>query len=186
MEHFILQLPTWDGQNYFTKEIIMFILSFVAMIVGILLCFWGYKYLRGLVLLLCGCLCGYVGISLTDYLINQPIVKMTFFVVCTFFGCCFVRFLAALVNSIMKKIHIEKAVTDKMYVLTTFLGAGIFTFILYTRIYNGWLVCLAIFVVLTLLGFLYQKKNQRKRVNFYCYRDIYNMKPLKEKGESNA
>lgn len=186
MGHIVLQFPTWDGDNYFTNEIIIFILVFVAIIVGILLCFWGYKYFQTIAVILCGCLSGYLGIILTDYLTNQPIIKMFFFIIFTFFGCCFFYFVTVLLDVFFKMIHIKKALTGKMYIITSICGAGVTSCLLFTRIYNGWVICLAVFAVLTIGGSLYQKKKEKERPDFHCYEDIYRMKPLEEKEDVHA
>lgn len=186
MEHLVLQVPTWDGQNYFTKEIIIFILIFLALIVGVLLCFWGYKYFQTLAVILCGCISGYIGILLTDYLTGQPVIKMCFFVIFTFFGCCFFYFLSVLLDSLLKMLHIKKALTGKMYLITSILGAVFTTFVLYTRVYNGWILNLVTLVLLATIGSIYQKKKEAERPDFHCYDDIYQMKPLEVKEEEHA
>lgn len=186
MEHIVLQLPTWDGKNYFTKEIIMFVLLFVAIIVGILLCFWGYKYFQTIAVVLCGCLSGYLGILLTDHLTSQPVIQMWFFVIFTFFGCCFFYFVTVLLDVFFKMIRVKKALTGKMYVITSICGALITSYLLFTRIYNGWGICLAVFAVLAVGGSLYQKKKEKERPDFHCYEDICQMKPLEEKEDADA
>ena len=64
MEDFVLEIPKWEGEIVFSPELITLILVIVALITGILLCFWGYRYFKTIVLILIGCLCGGVGFQI--------------------------------------------------------------------------------------------------------------------------
>ena len=181
MKNFILEFPTWDGNNYFTNEIIVFVISILAIMAGVLLCFWGYKYFQTLIVVLLGCLSGVASIFLTDYLTKNVILKMCFFVMFTFFGSCVFYFVSILADSLLKILHIKKAIAEKMYIITSLMGAVLVGCIVYLKIYNGLVADVIISFSLAVIGIIYQKKKKNSGSLFHSYEDIYNMKPLEEK-----
>lgn len=186
MDNLILTLPAISNTNYFTKELIVFVLIFAALFVGILVCFWGYKYFQSLFLIVCGLLSGYIGVQIMIFLTEQPVLQMCFFVIFTFLGCCLFYFLSIIFDSILKAIKLKNFITKRMCVISSFLGAAFVGFILYWFIYRDWRVCLSVFLVLMITGILCQKKNRKKRPDFHCYEDIYKLKPIEEKEKENA
>ena len=186
MEHYILKLPAGSIKNYFTKDIVVFLIAIIVLLVGIILCFKGYKYFQTLITLILGCFSGYIGIELTDYLSANPIIKMIFFVIFTFIGSCLFYFLTVLIGFLLKKIHLEKNISNQMYIITSILGAMIIVFIVYTEIYNGWGLNLILFLFFTVTGIIYQKKKKAIQVDFHNYEDIINMKPLADEEKEHA
>ncbi len=187
MGHMIFQLPTIHKENYFTTEVIVFAISVLVLIIGILLCLWGYKYFQTLAVIILGCLSGYVGIKLTDHLTNSPIIKMFIFTIFTFLGCCLFYFLSILIDGFLKMIHLKKGIAGKMYILSSLLGAALIAFIVYRMVYDGWIICVIIFVLFAVMGMIYQKIKKASRPEFHCYEDIFKMKPLpKEENKQNA
>lgn len=182
MEHFILKVPTGEKTNYFTREIISFLLIWVILVTGLLICIWGYKYFQTLTVLILGCISGYVGIQLTDYLTDWPVMKMVFFVMFTFLGTCFFYGVSIVIDSLLKFFKIKKGICNKMYVLTSILGAVIASLIIYTQIYDSWQVNVTVFLMLSVFGSIYQKKKQKLRPQFHSYEDIFKMEILNNEG----
>ena len=46
MKDFILEIPKWEGKIVFSEEVITLFLVIVALIAGVLLCFWGGSIVR--------------------------------------------------------------------------------------------------------------------------------------------
>ena len=186
MENLILKLPNITTKNYFTEDLLIFLFIIFSLVVGILLCFWGYKYFQTLMIIACGLFSGYLGVKIMLFLTAQPILQMCFFVVFTFAGCCFVYFIAVICSFIIKKIRIKKFLDKNLYLLTSILGAYLICFITFSFIYRERIVCILISSFISLIGLTCQKKNELKRPHFHCYDEIFKMKPLKEKETIDA
>ena len=81
MKDFILEIPKWEGKIVFSEEVITLFLVIVALIAGVLLCFWGYRYLQTMVLILWGCLCGMFGYKIGSDMTGNEILQMCIFVI---------------------------------------------------------------------------------------------------------
>lgn len=186
MGDFILKIPIIDGTNYFTKELLEFFIIIFAVIAGVLICFWGYKYFQTLFVILFGLASGYIGVQLMIFLTKQLIIQMYIFVIFTFLGCCLLYFISILFNYLLKILQIKKLIEKKMYIITSFLGAFFTSLITYHCIYHKANVIFCVFMFLLIVGSICQNRNQRKRPIFHTYEDIYKMKLAPEEDNKNA
>lgn len=185
MSDFILQIPHADTENYFTYDIVMFILLWIFLAAAILLCFWGYKYVQTMTLLILGSLCGIAGITIAETMTENAVLKMSFFIMFTFFGVCMLYLLSILLGTLLRKLKLREKLLKKSYLFTAVLGAALTAGIIYFRIFrNIWAVAaLGLFMAVT--GIAYGRKKAALQKPFHTYEDLYRMKPLKE-GEADA
>lgn len=176
MGNWIFTLPAWDPLNYFTKDIVFFLLAILMLISGILICFWGYKYLLTLIMIVLGCVSGFFGLYLMDGMTENPILLMFFFVMWVFWGECLFYFISVGINKLLKERHVHRAVKNVMVVLSPFIGGGIIFLVLLLRVYTGVLVDLGIAALFVLLGAIYQKKEKINLREFKSYDDLYRMR----------
>lgn len=181
MDDFILKLPNVEADNYFTYDVVMFILLWILLAAGILLCFWGYKYVQALVLLVLGSLCGVAGIMIADTMTQNAVLKMSFFVMFTFFGVCMLYLFSIILGVLLRKLGIREKLFKKIYLLTAILGGALTGGTVYLWIFrNVWVAVLG--VGLAVIGIIYGRKKAADRKPFYTYEDLYRMKPLEEGG----
>lgn len=184
MDDLILKLPNVEADNYFTYDVVMFILLWILLATGILLCFWGYKYVQALLLLMLGGFCGVAGIMIADTMTQNVVLKMSFFVMFTFFGVCMLYLLSILLGVLLRKLGIREKLFKKMYLFTAILGGALTGGTVYLWIYrNVWVAALGL--GLAVIGIIYGRKKAAERMPFYTYEDLYRMKPLEE-GEADA
>lgn len=185
MADFILQVPHAEADNYFTYDIIMFILLWIFLAAGILLCFWGYKYVQTMSLLLLGSLCGIAGITIAETMTKNAVLKMSFFIMFTFFGVCMLYLLSILLGALLRKLKIREKLLKKLYLFTAVFGAALTAGTVYLRIFrNVWAVA-ALGLLMAVAGIAYGTKKAALQKPFHTYEDLYRMKPLKE-GETDA
>lgn len=183
MESFILKVPVFNADNYFTYDVIMFLLLWLSLAAGILLCFWGYKYAQTLILLVLGCLCGIVGIRIGETMTDNTILKLSFFIMFTFFGVCMLYLISILVGKLVVKLKLRDKLFRIMHIITAILG-GVFTGVLvYLQIFQDIWVAAAVCLVMAVSGSIYGKKRAAERKPFYTYDDLYRMEPLEEDKE---
>lgn len=180
MKNFVFQFPKISADYYFTYDVVQFIVMIFAVIIGIVLCFWGYKCFQTLCVLLIGIIMGTAGLYVTNGFTENAILKMCLFVIFSFIGTCFVYFLSVVLGKSLDYLHMKNAVTGKMYILSGLLGAGIVACVTWCWIYRG-VYAAVLFLLLSISGILVQHKKKEKHVVFHSYDDICRMKPLEEK-----
>ena len=177
MGNWIFALPEWDPLNYFTKDIVFFLLTILAVVSGILICFWGYKYLLTLVMLILGCVSGFFGLYLMDGMTDNPILKMFFFVMWVFWGECLFYLISVIINKALQERHIHRAFKNFMVVVSPLLGAAVLFLTLFLRVYTGIFIDLGIALLFLILGAVYQKKEKINEREFKSYDDLYRLEP---------
>ena len=182
MEAFILNVPKWQGEITFSYGMVSFLIVIALLLVGLVLCFMGYKYLQTLCIVVLGCLSGATGIWIGDRMTDNPILKMCFFVMFTFLGVCLFNFISILIVSGMKKMQMQYKFSKWQYLISAILGAGLVSIVTYLRVYHSIPVAVALFVGLTAVSAFWGKKQALKRKIFYTYNDLYDREPLQEKG----
>lgn len=180
MNNFIFKLPAFEPENYFTSEVIMFIALCLSLVVGVLLCFWGYKYAQTLLLIILGCFCGNIGIRIGEHMTENMILKLCFFVMFTFFGICMLYGLSILLKLLIIRIGLRDKIHKRLYVITAVLGGIMTGMTVYFNIFKNLPVVCAAALILIALGIAYGKKKASVQRIFYTYDDLYRMKPAKE------
>lgn len=180
MNNLIFKFPVFEPENYFTSEVIMFIALCLSLLVGLLLCFWGYKYARTLILIILGCFCGNIGIRIGENMTENMILKLCFFVMFTFFGICMLYGFSILFNLLTIRIGLRDKIHKRLYVITAVLGGIMTGMIVYFNIFKNLPVVCVAALILIVSSIVYGKKNVSVQKIFYTYDDLYRIKPAKE------
>ncbi len=180
MKDFILEIPKWEGQIVFSEEVITLFLVIVALIAGILLCFWGYRYFQTIALVLWGCLCGALGYKIGSEMTQNEILQMCIFVIFTFLGVCLLYFISMFLIKALEKLKLQSTLNRLLNILISLAGAVIVGVITYTKIYRNLGVVLVLAVILGIGGIVYGIKKAESRKVFRTYDHIAKMKPLTE------
>ncbi len=168
-------LPVFQTEMYFTQDVVMFLLTILAILTGLLLCFQGYRYFFTLILLAGGCLSGAAGIFLLEDRIGNPVLKLFLFVSFVFLGECVLFAVSSILSAIIKKPGLRSAVRFMVSILAPALGAALVFAVVYFRIYHDPMIDLTIAGVLFLLGLIHQKRAKRLGRDFHTYDELYAM-----------
>ena len=185
MKDFILKIPKWEGEIIFSADLITLILVIIALIGGVLLCFWGYRYFQTLALVLLGCVCGFIGYKIGSQMTSNEVLQMCIFVMFTFFGVCMFYFLSILWTSVTKKLGIQSFLQRTMHIIASLVGALIVGIVAYTQVYCNLLIVISVTVLLAAAGIWYGIRNVKARRVFRTYDDLSKLKPL-TKEEADA
>lgn len=177
MEHFILKVPEWNGRIVFDYETVMFVMAIAILLVGLLLCFWGYRYMQTLCIVTLACFTGIVGMQLAQKLTENAIVQMYGWILFTFICTCIFYYLSCRINSLLGKLHIREKLVSKTYLIAALLGATVVSVDVYFAIYCSPLV-LVLFIALAVLGILHGKRKKASQRVFYTYEELYQRKTL--------
>ena len=195
-EKVVFKLPHATLDSYFNREVIIFLLMILTIAAGYFVCFWGYKYLVTLALILLGCAAGAVSITILDEYIKYPVLQMFLFVMFVFFAEFFLYFLysaycsftrnirhgkvykyltgaGTIHNFICNKFKTDSPIKDLLSVTSPFTGAMLSSLVIYQFIYRDIILCIILAAVVSIAGLIYQKKNNRFHRNYYTYDDIY-------------
>ena len=185
MDRFILKIPEWKDGISFSGEWIAAILAVAVLAVGILLCFWGYRYFETMILVFLGCLSAAAGYLISRRMTGRLILQMCMVVIFAFLLVCIFYFLSTVWNWLLRKLKLHTAWEKGIAGLSPFLGAGIAGGVLYTRIYRSSAAAAGLAVILCVAGTLYTRKKEKERRVFYTYEDLIRLKPL-EQEETDA
>lgn len=185
MEDFILKIPKWEGQIIFSQEVITLIIVVIALITGLLMCFWGYRYFQTIALVLLGCVCGMTGFRIGEKMTPNPILQMCFFVMFTFIGICLLYLLSIFWTTLLKKLKLQSLIQRSLHIIAAVSGALIVGIVTYTQVFCNLIVVIVITSILIIGGIWYGIRNLKTKRVFHTYEDLYKMKPLTEE-KTNA
>ena len=185
MEDFILVIPRWDEQFSFTYDVVAFVLLWLSIVTGLLLCFWGYKYGRAMFLFVLGCIVATLGLAIAENMTQNMVLKMYIFVMFTFVCVCVLYLLSRLLSTLLYKLQVLDRILNKMYIITAVAGGLVIGGAVYLRIYHHIWVAVVVSIGLAFVGSLYGKRKTAVQKPFLTYDDLYRMQPLKE-GDSDA
>lgn len=185
MQDFILKIPKWEGEIVFSQELITLILVIVALITGVLMCFWGYRYFKTIALVLIGCLCGIIGYKIGEGMTSNLVLQMCIFVMFSFLGVCLFYFLSMLWVWLLDKLKIRSFIQKALHIIASLAGALLVGGVTYFMVYQNAIVVIIITVILAVAGIWYGIRNVKARRVFRTYEDLLKLKPLTEE-EINA
>ena len=185
MDKFVLNVPEWQGELLFTKELLLFVGVIVLMLVGILFCFWGYKYFRTVLFLGIGAVTCYASFLLVEPMTGSLVIRMFLTVSLTFLGICIIYFLDIICGYVLDRLRIRNAVGKNIYLLAAPLGAGIIGLTIYWFIWRDFIVSSMTAAVCGVGGMIFQYFKRAKAVRFKCYNDLMRI-PRPEVGEDRA
>lgn len=175
LDKYILNVPEWQGELLFTREVLVFVGIIVLMLTGILFCFWGYKYFSTVLFLGIGAVVCYASFLLIEPMTANSVVRMFLTVSLTFLGICLVYFLDIILSYFLDKLRLKNVLGKNIYLLAAPLGAAIIGLTIYWFIWRGLAVAVVTAVVCGITGLVFQHHNKKKAVRFRCYNDLLQM-----------
>ena len=185
MEDFILKIPKWEGEIVFSQELITLIVVIVALITGVLLCFWGYRYFKTIALILLGCICGIIGYRIGEGMTSNLVLQMCIFIMFTFLGVCIFYLLSMVWVWFLDKLKIRAFVQRTLHIIASLTGALLVGLITYFMVFQNVIVAVIIAGILAIAGVCYGIRNVKARRVFRTYDDLKKLEPLTE-DEINA
>lgn len=137
-EKFILNIPKASFDLYFTPEVITFLTILILLLMGVMTCFWGYKYIFTLIAIVFGCFVGILGLRFLDGRITNPILMMFLYTMFVFLAECVLygiySWLVSISINLRRGIVINKVkqnakIHPYMYILATSVAFG-FTYMI--------------------------------------------------------
>ena len=172
MDKFVLNVPEWQGELVFSKEILILVGVILLIVVGILFCFWGYKYFGTILFMGIGAALCYGSFLLVEPMTDNSVIRMFLTVSLTFLGLCFAYFLSMIWGFILDKLRIRTALAKRTYLLAAPLGAAILGLTIYFMIWRDEIVAGAIAAVCLIIGLIFQHSKKKKQVRFRTYNDL--------------
>ena len=175
MQNLILEIPGLGDLFQFSEVNVMFLLIFVATIIGVWLCFGGYRYFKIMAFILIGCICGKFGYTWGILLAKNPIFQMYIFVACILGGIGLFYLISLIWDAFMQKNN-KKIVLEKILVIVSpIFGAFVLGGLVYTKIYHNLTAAIVIGSVFMIAGILWGRANYESRRKFYTYDDLINV-----------
>lgn len=176
LKDFIFNVPKWQGELVFSEELIVFLLIILLVIVGVLFCFWGYKYFQTSCFLgIAGGLC-HISYKLVEMLTSNKVLQLFLSITLTFLGMCFVYLLVIILNFLMDKTRVRNMLVKKTFIFSSVMGGVILGATIYYGIYRNVTASAVIGGGLCVVGMLVQYKNRGKQIQFKTYNDLMRMK----------
>lgn len=172
----ILEIPRLGDWFQFSEENISFVLMCVVAIVGIWLCFGGYRFFKFMAFILVGCLCGEIGYTWGTKMVAVPYFQMYIFVACILGGIGLLYLISLIWEAFLQKGNKKIVIKKIMVVFSPILGALTLGNLVYTRIYHDLVVSIVVIAVFMIGGIFWGRKNYENRRKFYSYDDLINMK----------
>lgn len=168
----------------FSKSIILCLLVVLAIVIGCMLCFWGYKYFRIISLGAIGSVICFLGYLAAKILTGNLVIRLILAVSLSFFGFALAYFVNIIITFFLEKMKVRRAMGQKSYIVSAILGAALLAFAFYFGIYHSVIGAVLIGILCGGIGLTVQHKNKEKQVQFKTYDDLLKLQPLKEKEEA--
>lgn len=172
MDKFILNVPKWQGELLFSKEVLVFIGVILLVIVGILFCFWGYKYFRTVLFVGIGTVVCYAAYLLIEPMTANLVIRMFLTVSLTFFGVCILYFFHTIFVYILDRLRLGNVTGKYTYLIAAPLGAAVLGLTIYHFIWRDLTGAALTSAACGAAGLVYQHFQRKKTVRFRCYNDL--------------
>lgn len=175
MQNMILEIPRLSDLFQFSEKNVMFILVCITAIIGMWLCFGGYRYFKIMAFILIGCLCGERGYTWGTQLAKDPIFQMYIFVACILGGIGLLYLVLLIWEAFLQKDNKKMVLQKIMVVFSPILGSLILGVLVYTRIYHNLTISIVVTAIFMIVGILWGRSSDENRRKFYTYDDLINM-----------
>ncbi len=182
----ILHVPEWQGEFVYSKEVLIFALTILLVLVGLLLCFKGYRYFQTICFMGIAGAMLYIGYLLVEKMTGNKVLQLLLSVTFAFFGVCIAYFVFILADYILGKLRFKQKMLKVSFLFTAFLGGAVLSATIYFGIYQDALTAAIAGGVLALAGGFFQHKNQKKQIKYKTYNDIMAMKRPGAQGQEVA
>ena len=172
MDKFVFHVPKWQGELFFSKELLVFVGVILLVIVGTLFCFWGYKFFRTVLFIGIGVVACCISYLLVEPMTPKLVIRMFLTVSLTFLGLCFFYLVDIIFSYVLDKLHIRDALGKRTYLLAAPLGAAILGLTLYYFIWRDEITAAVISLVCLAVGLPFQYVKRKKQVRFRTYNDL--------------
>ncbi len=172
MDKFVFHVPKWQGELFFSKELLVFVGVILLVIVGTLFCFWGYKFFRTVLFIGIGVVACCVSYLLVEPMTPKLVIRMFLTVSLTFLGLCFFYLVDIIFSYVLDKLHIRDALGKRTYLLAAPLGAAILGLTIYYFIWRDEITAAVISLVCLAVGLPFQYVKRKKQVRFRTYNDL--------------
>ncbi len=172
-EKLVFSLPPFDVNNYFTSEVLSFLFMIAAIVLGILLCFFGHRFMFTFIMIGIGIVAGVFGIRIVSHFLKDPILQMFFFVTFIFLTECLLFGIHTLIEKAVKKARLRRFTTTMMVIITSILGFLSMFLSLYFYVYRGALEMGILCLLVAIAGFVFQRRKKLMKREFFTYDDIY-------------
>ena len=172
MDKFVFHVPKWQGELFFSKELLVFVGVILLVIVGTLFCFWGYKFFRTVLFIGIGVVACCISYLLVEPMTPKLVIRMFLTVSLTFLGLCFFYLVDIIFSYVLDKLHIRDALGKRTYLLAAPLGAAILGLTIYYFIWRDEITAAVISLVCLAVGLPFQYVKRKKQVRFRTYNDL--------------
>ena len=168
----MFHVPKWQGELFFSKELLVFVGVILLVIVGTLFCFWGYKFFRTVLFIGIGVVACCISYLLVEPMTPKLVIRMFLTVSLTFLGLCFFYLVDIIFSYVLDKLHIRDALGKRTYLLAAPLGAAILGLTIYYFIWRDEITAAVISLVCLAVGLPFQYVKRKKQVRFRTYNDL--------------
>lgn len=169
---FSLQLP---GSFSFCYETLDFLSWIILLLLGLLTCLRGYKVIRTASLIAAALAFGLAGYRLSDPVTNDPAFKLIFFLCFIFLGLVVLQLVWSALSIPVKLLRLDRLFFKIRFFVTALLGAGLFSGLLFFRVFRNPAAAACTCAALTVLGSAVQARHQKKEVPAHTYDDLFRM-----------
>lgn len=168
----MFHVPKWQGELFFSKELLVFVGVILLVIVGTLFCFWGYKFFKTVLFMGIGVVACCISYLLVEPMTPKLVIRMFLTVSLTFLGLCFFYLVDIIFSYVLDKLHVRDALGKRTYLLAAPLGAAILGLTIYYFIWRDEITAAVISLVCLAVGLPFQHVKRKKQVRFRTYNDL--------------
>lgn len=186
MENFILKIPEWQGELVFSRDLLILIATILLAVIGMMFCFWGYKYFQTVVLMLLSCGVYGLGYLISERMTQNLVLRLFISTLIAFMGVCLLYFASTLVRFMVDRSRAKNFLLKCMIPFSVLAGGVLLAADIYFGIYRSAPVAGVIAVAFGGIGMAVQYKNRKKQVRFRTYDDLLKLQPIESEEETGG
>ncbi len=174
MNNWILRIQIPSSFS-FCYETLWFLFWIISLLLGLLTCLRGYKVIRITFLTTAALVFGLIGYRVSDLVTSEPVFKLLFFLCFLFLGLAALQMVMLIFSIPVKLLHLDRLFFKIRFFATAFLGAGLFSGLLFFRMFYNPAAAACTYAALTLVGTVVQYRQQKRERPSHTYDDLYRM-----------